>query len=86
MSCLILLTVIGNSKYGKIYKGSTEYEQKYTVCRLYKQEWFEKDKKKRALDPSYECYYKHPQGGPDEKLSTGPRYSCPKQIQCKIRN
>ena len=36
-------------------------------------------------DDSQICTYLHPQGGPDIKLNTGPRYDCPRNIECKVR-
>ena len=46
---------------------------------------FEQDMDKRAHDPSYKCTYEHPQGDPDIQLSTGPRFTCPRNIECKVR-
>ena len=73
------------ARYGREYKGKLPRGDMFTMCRLKKEEWFEKDKQKRAYDPSYKCTYEHPQGKPDVQLTTGPRFSCPRNIECKVR-
>ena len=55
----------------------------FTMCRLKKQEWFVDDKGKK--DMSYKCTYEHPQDLPDLIMTTGPRYQCPRNIQCKVK-
>ena len=73
------------ARYGREYKGTLPRSDMYTMCRLKKSEWFEKDMNKRANDPSYKCTYQHPQGLPDIQLTTGPRFNCPRNIECKVR-
>ena len=73
------------ARYGREYKGTLPRSDMYTMCRLKKSEWFEKDMDKRAHDPSYKCTYEHPQGKPDIQMSTGPRFACPRNIECKVR-
>ena len=73
------------ARYGREYKGTLPRSDMYTMCRLKKSEWFEKDMNKRANDPSYKCTYQHPQGSPDIQLTTGPRFACPRNIECKVR-
>ena len=73
------------ARYGREYKGTLPRSDMYTMCRLKKSEWFEQDMDKRAHDPSYKCTYEHPQGDPDIQLSTGPRFTCPRNIECKVR-
>ena len=55
----------------------------FTMCRLKKQEWFVDDKGNK--DMSYKCTYEHPQDLPDLIMTTGPRYQCPRNIQCKVK-
>ena len=73
------------ARYGREYKGTLPRSDMYTMCRLKKSEWFEKDINKRANDTSYKCTYQHPQGLPDIQLTTGPRFNCPRNIECKVR-
>ena len=73
------------ARYGREYKGTLPRSDMFTMCRLKKSEWFEKDMNKRANDPSYKCTYQHPQGSPDIQLTTGPRFACPRNIECKVR-
>ena len=73
------------ARYGREYKGTLPRSDMYTMCRLKKSEWFEKDMNKRANDTSYKCTYQHPQGLPDIQLTTGPRFNCPRNIECKVR-
>ena len=73
------------ARYGREYKGTLPRSDMYTTCRLKKSEWFEKDMNKRAKDTSYKCTYEHPQGSPDIQLTTGPRFNCPRNIECKVR-
>jgi hypothetical protein len=73
-----------NAKYGREYKGILPRKDKYTKCRLKKSEWWI-DEKTGKKDDSQICTYEHPQGGPNIKLNTGPRYDCPRNIECKVR-
>ena len=66
-----------NAKYGREYKGILPRKDKFTMCRLKKSEWW--------IDDTQICTYEHPQGGPNIKLNTGPRYDCPRNIECKVR-
>ena len=73
-----------NAKYGREYKGILPRKDKYTKCRLKKSEWWI-DEKTGKKDDTQICTYEHPQGGPNIKLNTGPRYDCPRNIECKVR-
>ena len=73
-----------NAKYGREFKGSLPRKDKYTKCRLKKSEWWI-DEKTGKKDDTQICTYEHPQGGPNIKLNTGPRYDCPRNIECKVR-
>ena len=73
-----------NAKYGREYKGILPRKDKFTMCRLKKSEWWI-DEKTGMKDDSQICTYLHPQGGPDIKINTGPRYDCPRNIECKVR-
>ena len=73
-----------NAKYGREFKGSLPRKDKYTKCRLKKSEWWI-DEKTSKKDDTQICTYEHPQGGPNIKLNTGPRYDCPRNIECKVR-
>ena len=73
-----------NAKYGREFKGSLPRKDKFTKCRLKKSEWW-RDEKTNKKDDTQICTYLHPQGGPDIKLNTGPRYDCPRNIECKVR-
>ena len=73
-----------NAKYGREYKGILPRKDKFTMCRLKKSEWWI-DEKTGKKDDTQICTYLHPQGGPDIKLNTGPRYDCPRNIECKVR-
>ena len=71
------------ARYGREYKGKLPR----TICLLCadskKSEWFIDEKGKK--DMSYKCTYEHPQNLPDIVMTTGPRYQCPRNIQCKIK-
>lgn len=71
------------ARYGREYKGHLPRTDMYTMCRLKKSEWFRDEKGKK--DMSYKCTYEHPQNLPDIIMTTGPRYQCPRNIQCKIK-
>ena len=71
------------ARYGREYKGTLPRTDMFTMCRLKKQEGFVDDK--GGKDMSYKCTYEHPQGEPDIQLSTGPRFTCPRNIECKVR-
>ena len=71
------------ARYGREYKGTLPRSDMFTMCRLKKQEWFVDDK--GGKDMSYKCTYKHPQDLPDLIMTTGPRYQCPRNIQCKVK-
>lgn len=71
------------ARYGREYKGTLPRSDMFTMCRMKKQEWWRDDKGKK--DYTYKCTYEHPQKGvPDIVLNTGPRYPCPRNIQCKV--
>tara|TARA_B100001564_G_C20331002_1_gene530146 strand:- start:73 stop:429 length:357 start_codon:yes stop_codon:yes gene_type:complete len=72
------------ARYGREYKGTLPRTEKFTMCRLKKSEWW-LDEKTGMKDDTQICTYQHPQGGPDIKLNTGPRYDCPRNIECKVR-
>ena len=72
------------ARYGREYKGILPRKDKYTKCRLKKSEWWI-DEKTGKKDDTQICTYEHPQGGPNIKLNTGPRYDCPRNIECKVR-
>jgi len=71
------------ARYGREYKGTLPRSDMFTMCRLKKQEWFVDDK--GGKDMSYKCTYEHPQDLPDLIMTTGPRYQCPRNIQCKVK-
>ena len=71
------------ARYGREYKGTLPRTDMFTMCRLKKQEWFVDDK--GGKDMSYKCTYEHPQDLPDLIMTTGPRYQCPRNIQCKVK-
>tara|TARA_E500000178_G_scaffold252787_1_gene249335 strand:+ start:252 stop:1013 length:762 start_codon:yes stop_codon:yes gene_type:complete len=71
------------ARYGREYKGKLPRSDMFTMCRLKKQEWFVDDK--GGKDMSYKCTYEHPQDLPDLIMTTGPRYQCPRNIQCKVK-
>ena len=71
------------ARYGREYKGTLPRTDMFTKCRLKKQEWFVDDK--GGKDMSYKCTYEHPQDLPDLIMTTGPRYQCPRNIQCKVK-
>ena len=71
------------ARYGREYKGKLPRSDMFTICRLKKQEWFVDDK--GGKDMSYKCTYEHPQDLPDLIMTTGPRYQCPRNIQCKVK-
>jgi len=71
------------ARYGREYKGKLPRTDMFTMCRLKKSEWFIDEKGKK--DMSYKCTYEHPQNLPDIIMTTGPRYQCPRNIQCKIK-
>ena len=71
------------ARYGREYKGILPRSDMFTMCRLKKQEWFVDDK--GGKDMSYKCTYEHPQDLPDLIMTTGPRYQCPRNIQCKVK-
>ena len=71
------------ARYGREYKGNLPRSDMFTMCRLKKQEWFVDDK--GGKDMSYKCTYEHPQDQPDLVMTTGPRYQCPRNIQCKVK-
>ena len=71
------------ARYGREYKGNLPRSDMFTMCRLKKQEWFVDDK--GGKDMSYKCTYEHPQDLPDLIMTTGPRYQCPRNIQCKVK-
>ena len=71
------------ARYGREYKGTLPRSDMFTMCRLKKQEWFVDDKGNK--DMSYKCTYEHPQDLPDLIMTTGPRYQCPRNIQCKVK-
>ena len=71
------------ARYGREYKGNLPRSDMFTMCRLKKQEWFVDDK--GGKDMSYKCTYEHPQDLPDLVMTTGPRYQCPRNIQCKVK-
>ena len=71
------------ARYGREYKGKLPRSDMFTMCRLKKQEWFVDDK--GGKDMSYKCTYEHPQNLPDLIMTTGPRYQCPRNIQCKVK-
>ena len=71
------------ARYGREYKGKLPRTDMFTMCRLKKSEWFRDEKGKK--DMSYKCTYEHPQNLPDIIMTTGPRYQCPRNIQCKIK-
>ena len=71
------------ARYGREYKGHLPRTDMFTMCRLKKSEWFIDEKGKK--DMSYKCTYEHPQNLPDIIMTTGPRYQCPRNIQCKIK-
>ena len=71
------------ARYGREYKGNLPRSDMFTMCRLKKQEWFVDDKGNK--DMSYKCTYEHPQDLPDLIMTTGPRYQCPRNIQCKVK-
>ena len=71
------------ARYGREYKGKLPRTDMFTMCRLKKQEWFVDDK--GGKDMSYKCTYEHPQNLPDLIMTTGPRYQCPRNIQCKVK-
>ena len=71
------------ARYGREYKGTLPRTDMFTMCRLKKQEWFVDDKGNK--DMSYKCTYEHPQDLPDLIMTTGPRYQCPRNIQCKVK-
>ena len=71
------------ARYGREYKGTLPRSDMFTMCRMKKQEWWRDDKGEK--DYTYKCTYEHPQKGvPDIVLNTGPRYPCPRNIQCKV--
>jgi hypothetical protein len=71
------------ARYGREYKGNLPRSDMFTMCRMKKQEWWRDDKGEK--DYTYKCTYEHPQKGvPDIVLNTGPRYPCPRNIQCKV--
>ena len=71
------------ARYGREYKGTLPRSDMFTMCRLKKQEWFVDDK--GGKDMSYKCTYEHPQDLPDLIMTTGTRYQCPRNIQCKVK-
>ena len=71
------------ARYGREYRGNLPRSDMFTMCRLKKQEWFVDDK--GGKDMSYKCTYEHPQDLPDLIMTTGPRYQCPRNIQCKVK-
>ena len=71
------------ARYGREYRGNLPRSDMFTMCRLKKQEWFVDDK--GGKDMSYKCTYEHPQDLPDLVMTTGPRYQCPRNIQCKVK-
>ena len=71
------------ARYGREYRGNLPRSDMFTLCRLKKQEWFVDDK--GGKDMSYKCTYEHPQDLPDLVMTTGPRYQCPRNIQCKVK-
>ena len=71
------------ARYGREYKGKLPRTDMFTMCRLKKSEWFIDKKGKK--DMSYKCTYEHPQNLPDIIMTTGPRYQCPRNIQCKVK-
>ena len=71
------------ARYGREYKGTLPRSDMFTMCRLKKQEWFVDDK--GGKDMSYKCTYDRPQDLPDLIMTTGPRYQCPRNIQCKVK-
>ena len=71
------------ARYGREYKGTLPRSDMFTMCRLKKQEWFVDDK--GGKDMSYKCTYEHPQDLPDLIMTTGPRYQCPRNLQCKVK-
>ena len=71
------------ARYGREYRGNLTRSDMFTMCRLKKQEWFVDDK--GGKDMSYKCTYEHPQDLPDLVMTTGPRYQCPRNIQCKVK-
>ena len=71
------------ARYGREYRGNLPRSDMFTMCRMKKQEWWRDDKGEK--DYTYKCTYEHPQKGvPDIVLNTGPRYPCPRTIQCKV--
>jgi len=71
------------ARYGREYRGNLPRSDMFTMCRMKKQEWWKDDKGEK--DYTYKCTYEHPQKGvPDIVLNTGPRYPCPRNIQCKV--
>ena len=71
------------ARYGREYRGNLPRSDMFTLCRMKKQEWWRDDKGEK--DYTYKCTYQHPQKGvPDIVLNTGPRYPCPRTIQCKV--
>jgi len=71
------------ARYGREYRGNLPRSDMFTMCRMKKQEWWRDDKGEK--DYTYKCTYEHPQKGvPDIVLNTGPRYPCPRNIQCKV--
>ncbi len=71
------------ARYGREYRGNLPRSDMFTMCRMKKQEWWKDDKGEK--DYTYKCTYEHPQKGvPDIVLNTGPRYPCPRTIQCKV--
>ena len=71
------------ARYGREYKGTLPRTDMVTMCRRKKQEWFVDDK--GGKDMSYKCTYEHPQDLPGLIMTTGPRYQCPRNIQCKVK-
>jgi len=71
------------ARYGREYRGNLPRSDMFTMCRMKKQEWWKDDKGEK--DYTYKCTYEHPQKDvPDIVLNTGPRYPCPRNIQCKV--